>query len=81
MRDNLVFAVIPEDNREDTEEVLQEILQRKYKLDTRYHSNESTGWREDWIQRTTSENRSQNLPTLKTGNSSERELPKNYEGS
>lgn len=33
MRENLVFAGIPEDNREDTEAVLQEFLQRKYKLD------------------------------------------------
>ena len=33
MRDNLVFAVIPKDNREDTEAVLQEFLHRKYKLD------------------------------------------------
>ena len=33
MRDNLVFSCIPEDKREDTEEVLQNFLQRKYKLD------------------------------------------------
>ena len=31
MRDNLVFARIHEDNREDTEAVLQEFLQLKYK--------------------------------------------------
>ena len=31
MRDNLVFAGIHEDNREDTEVVLQEFLQLKYK--------------------------------------------------
>ncbi|XP_048759528.2 uncharacterized protein LOC125669122 [Ostrea edulis] len=33
MRDNLVFSGIPEDKSEDTEEVLQEFLQRKCKLD------------------------------------------------
>lgn len=33
MRDNLVFTGIQEDDREDTEEVLQAFLKRKFKLD------------------------------------------------
>ena len=33
MRDNLVFAGMPDDNNEDTEAVLLKFLQRKYKLD------------------------------------------------
>jgi hypothetical protein len=33
MRDNLVFSGIREEEREDTEAVLQDFLQRKFKLD------------------------------------------------
>ena len=46
MRDNLVFAVIPEDNREDTEAVLQEILQRKYTIRTNPQDGEMIGFNE-----------------------------------
>lgn len=37
MRDNLVFTGIQEDDREDTEEVLQAFLQRKFKMDYEVH--------------------------------------------
>ena len=33
MRDNLIFTGIPEQKGEDTEELLQDFIQRKYKLD------------------------------------------------
>lgn len=33
MRDNLIFSGIPEERHEDTEAVLQEFIQKKYKLD------------------------------------------------
>lgn len=35
MRDNLIFTRIPEQRWEDTEQVLQNFLQNKYKLDYR----------------------------------------------
>ena len=61
MRDNLVFAWIIEDNRENTEAILQEFLQLKYK---QLHYEIPFEWvlkmgGMEWIQQTPSEYRSQ----------------------
>ena len=75
MRDNLVFVVKTEDIYEDTAAV-QEFLQRKYNLDyeipfERVHRMGKLNEFNEHLVKSLP-----NLPTLKTENSSEFELPK-----